>query len=201
MKSVNCKTNADGLNKKPHQFRIGDIVSFRLKLSDRGDKQAAYDVKYLHNEAIDLLIQKAAIENRFSGYLKKVEDRYLVKEINSYILFPLQLSPWEMPPADTAENQAISFSLLNLDKPNAIVAGLFSHNFIPAYKKAVQYFKNEIEAEATISRLSPHAVYVTLFDGAMQAKLPVAAVEEKVGDSVAVLITHLTPYRLVIKRV
>ena len=89
-KSVNCKTDADGTGKKPHQFRLGDGVSFQLKLSDRGDKMTAHHVKFTHNTAIDLLVQKAAIENRFSGYLKIVGDKYFVKEWDNYILFPLQ---------------------------------------------------------------------------------------------------------------
>lgn len=200
-KSVNCRTNSDGLNKKPHQFRMGDVVSFQLRLSDRGDKQAAYNIKYLHNEAVDLLIQKAAIENRFNGYLKKVEDKFFVKEWDSYILFPLQLSPWEKPPVETAENQPISFSLLNLGKPNAIVAELFSHNFTSVYKKALQHFKNEITTEAIVSRITPHAVYVTLFEGEMQGKLASAKEGYKEGDKTEVKITHLTPYKIAIKEV
>src|SRR5205809_1148100 len=117
LKSVNCKTNAADGENKPQAYRLGDRVSFQLKLSDRGDKMAAYNVKFLHNESIDLLIQKAAIENRFSGYLKIVDDKYFVKEWESYILFPLQLSPWEKPPVESAANEAISFKLINLEKP------------------------------------------------------------------------------------
>lgn len=200
-KSVNCKTDADGINKKPHQFRLGDVVSFQLRLSDRGDKQTAYNVKYLHNEAIDLLIQKATIENRFSGYLKKIEDKYFIKEIDSYILFPLQLSPWEKPPVESAENVAISFSLLHLDKPNAIVAELFSHNFTPAYKKAMQHFKNEMDAEGVISRITPHAAYISLFDDEMTGKLNGDFSTLKEGDKLNVNITHLTPYKMAIKQV
>lgn len=201
-KSVNFKTTT-GKGKKAHQFRIGDGVEFRLRLSDRGDKMAAYDVQFKHNTGISLLIQKAMIENRFSGYLKKVEENYFVKEIESYILFPLKLSPWEVPPVETATNEAISFSLLNLDKPNGLAAELFSHNYTPAYKKAVQHFKNEIDVEATITRISPHAVYIDLFEGGMQAKLNLSDMDEtlKIGDAVQVLITHLTPYRVVVKPV
>src|SRR5688572_18765321 len=124
-KSVNFKTEAAS-GKKSHQFRLGDGVNFQLRLSDRGDRMAAYNVKFTHNTAIDLLIQQAAIENRFSGYLKIVEDKYFVKEWESYILFPLQLSPWEVPPVETAANEAISFKLENLEKPNTIIAELFS---------------------------------------------------------------------------
>ncbi|MBL7730049.1 MAG: hypothetical protein JNM88_02645 [Chitinophagaceae bacterium] len=202
-KSVNCKINADDINKKPHQFRLGDVVSFQLRLSDRGDKMTAYNVKYLHNEAIDLLIQKSALENRFSGYLKKVDDKYFVKELNSYILFPLKLSPWEMPPAQAAENVAIAFSLANLEKPNALVAELFCHSFIPEYKMAWQHFINEIDADAIVTRISPHAVYLGLFDNKIQAKLSLKdAGNEKLkeGDTIPVKITHLSEDKIAVKR-
>lgn len=203
-KSVNCKTGLEQTGRKTHHFRIGDVVSFQLRLSDRGDKMTATDVRFLHNEKLDLLIQKAAIENRFAGYLKKVEDRYFVKEFDSYIFFPLQLSPWEKPPVETAENQAISFRLLNLEKPNAIVAELFSHNYSSVYKKALQYFNNEIDAEAVVTRVTPHGIYLDLFDGGMQAKLPAPGEGQQVpqpGDTLQVRFTHLTPTRVVVRRV
>jgi len=202
-KSVNCKTDVAG-GKKPHQFRLGDGVSFQLKLSDRGDKMTAYNVKFTHNTAIDLLIQKAAMENRFSGYLKVIADKYFVKEWDNYILFPLQLSPWEKPPVETAANEAITFRLLNLEKPNGIVAELFSHAYIPEYKMALQHFKNEIDVKAKVSKVSAHAVYLDLFDDKIRAKLPLSDFEKeevKEGDEVAVLITHFTNTRIVVKRI
>jgi hypothetical protein len=152
---------------------------------------------------LDLLIQRAAIENRFSGYLKKTGDKYFVKEWNSYIFFPLQLSPWEKPPVETAENEAISFRLLNLDRPNSIVAELFSHNYIPEYRKAVQHFKNEIAIDAVVYKISPHGIYLNLFDDKIQAKLPVGSTEVSPineGDTIPVLITHLSNTRIVVKR-
>lgn len=203
-KAVNCKTNAADSGKKPHQYRLGDEVSFQLKLSDRGDKMTAYNVKYLHNTAIDLLIQKAVIENRFAGYLKIVEGKFFVKEWDSYVLFPIQLSPWEKPPVETAANEAISFKLLNLVKPNSIVAELFSHNYIPEYKKALQHFNNKIDIEAVVYKISPHAVYVNLFEDKIQAKLQLTNEEKdqlKEGDTIKVLITHLTNSRIVIEKV
>ena len=134
--------------------------------------------------------------------MKLIDDTFFVKELNSYILFPLQLSPWELPPSLTAINKAISFSLLNLDKPNRIVAELFSHSYIPEYKKAFQHFMNEIEIDAVVKRISPHAVYVELFGEKFQAKIPLSAFGEKEvkeGDMIPVLITHLTPAKVVVK--
>lgn len=200
-KSVNCKTNATDSDRKPNQYRLGDEVSFSLKLSDRGDKMTAYNVRLLYNPAIDLLIQKAAIENRFSGYLKKVEDQYFVKEWDSYILFTLQLSPWEKAPAATAENEPVAFRLINLDKPKSLAAELFSHNYIPEYRKAVQHFQNGISIEAVVARVSPHAIYLNLFTDQLQAKLPVKDGKQlKEGDKVAVKITHLTNKRIIVAK-
>lgn len=202
-KSVNCKTNSPDSDRKPNQYRLGDEVSFSLKLSDRGDKMTAYNVRFLHNTAIDLLIQKAAIENRFSGYLKKIDNKYFVKEWDSYILLPLQLSPWELPPAPTAENVAISFSLVNLDKPNAIKAELFSHFYIPEYKKAELYFEKQFDINAVVSKITPFGVYLNLFGDKIQAKLPLTPEEKatiKEGDIIKVLIAYLAPTKIVIKK-
>ena len=202
-KSVTFKTNPEATGKKAQFFRPGDTVSFQLKLTDRGDKQTAYNVKFLHNTQISLLVQKAAIENRFSGYLKKVDDKYYVKEWNSYIFFPIQLSPWEVPPVETAENEAITFRFINPEKPNSLVAELFSHNYLPEYKKAVQHYKNEIAIDTVVSRVLPHGIYLNLFGEQMQAKLPYDAAKDsnvKPGDIIPVLITHLTNTRVVVKR-
>jgi len=202
-KSVNCKTDAIVKGKKPHQLKIGDNISFQLKLSARGDKMTAYNIKFLHNTALSLLIQKAAIENRFSGYLKKIEEKYFVKEWDHYIIFTLQLSPWEKPPVESAENEAITFTLLNLDKPNSIVAELFSHNYIPEYKMAMQHFKNKTTAEGMVYKISPHAVYLNLFSDKIRAKLKVNNKEIEninIGDKIPVLITFLTSNRIVVER-
>ncbi len=203
-KSVNFKTNAADSGKKPHQFKLNDSVDFQLRLSDRGDKMTAYNVKFIHNEAVDLLIQKSAIENRFAGYLKIVDGKFFVKEVESYVLFPIQLSKWEKEPVETAANVAISFKLINTDKPNSIAAELFSHNYISEYKKALQHFDKKIDIEAVVYKVSPHAVYLDLFGDKMQAKLTVTEAEKetiKAGDIIPVTIVHLTNNRVVVKRV
>jgi ribosomal protein S1 len=211
-KTVNCKTGEneqlkpDGSKKtkKAHQFRIGDEVNFQVKRSDHGDKMVAYNIKFLYNTALEKLINKAAVENRFSGYFKIVDDELFVKEWDSYIFFPLKLSKWEKPPAETAFNEAINFKLLNLDKPNAIAAELFSHDFIPEYREALEHFKNKTPIEATVSKVSPFAAYLDLSGDKIQAKiqLPAEGFEEvKVGDKIKVIITYLSSSRIVVERV
>ena len=202
-KSVNFKTTESDSGKKPHQFRVGDVVNFQLRLSDRGDKMTAHKIKFQHNDAINLFIQRASYENRFTGYLKKVEDQLYIKEVDSYIFFPLQLSPWEHPPVESAENQLIAFSLLNLDRPNAIVATLFSHVYIPQYKSAEVHFENKMPIKGVVSRVSPYAIYIDLFAGAMQGKLPLTENSEtppEVGSEIEVIIEFLSPFKLALKK-
>lgn len=202
-KSVNCKTDVADEGKKKRRFRIGDEVSFQLKLSDRGDKMTAHKVKFLYNTSLEVLINKAATENRFTGYLKEVDDELFVKERDSYHFFPLKLSKWEHPPAEEAFNEAISFRLIHLDKPNAIAAELFSHNFIPEYREALQCQKEKKVIEATVARISPYAAYLNLFSGKIQAKLPLKddVGTTKEGDKLSVRITYLNANRIAVEKV
>jgi hypothetical protein len=211
-KSVNFKTNEKGPVKakedkkrnKPHQFRIGDEVNFQVKLSDRGDKMIAYNINFLYNTELEKLVNRAKIENRFSGYLKIADDDLFVKEWDSYIFFPLKLSKWEKPPAESAFNEAISFKLVNLEKPNAIAAELFSHDFIPEYRKALEHFKSKKPMEAIVSKVSPFAVYLDLFGNKIQAKmeLPVEGMKEiKPGDKLNVTINFLSSSKIVVEQI
>ena len=210
-KTVNCKideqeqlkhNNTKG--KKLHKFRIGDEVAFQVKRSERGDNMIAYKVKFLYNKELEKLISKAALENRFSGYFKIVNDEFFVKEWDSYIFFPLQLSKWENPPAESAFNEAISFKLLNLDKPHAIAAELFSHDYIPEYRKALEHFEKKTSIEAIVNKVSPFAAYLDLFGNKLKAKiqLPTDGLEKlKAGDKIKVIITYLSSSRIVVERV
>ena len=184
-----------------HIFRIGDAVKFETRPSLRGEKMVAANLKYLYNTSLEILINKAKVENRFAGFLKEVDGQLYIKERDSYIFFPLRLSKWENPPADSAYNDVISFKLANIDKPHALVAELFSHDFIPAYRKAMEHFRNRKSTEAIVSKVSPFAVYLNLFGGEIVAKMSTTGQNREVinmGDRIEVKITHLTASRIVI---
>ncbi|MBO9657961.1 MAG: hypothetical protein J7527_03975 [Chitinophagaceae bacterium] len=199
MKSVNCKTiSPDG--KKLHHFRVGDNIQFQLRLSDRGDKMTAYNIKFLYNTHLEVLLNKAVEENRFAGYLKKVDDGWLIKERNSYIFFPLRLSKWEAQPAEEAVNEVINFSIQNQGKRNQLYAELFSHSYIPEYKQAVELSKQQKPVEATVTRVSQYAAYVTILGGKIQSKLENGIDGLKEGDKLEVKITYITPYRVVVEK-
>ncbi|HRP30760.1 MAG TPA: hypothetical protein PKV73_02685 [Agriterribacter sp.] len=205
-KTITCRTNnPEGQPaRKAHRYRVGDTVRFQIKGADRGKRLIAFNLQYLYNTAIEQLIHKAATDNRFTGYLKRVDDALFVKEIGSYIFFPLVLSPWEFPPVENNFNEPVEFKLLHLDKPNSLTAELFIHHFIPEYRQAVQHFKNKTPLTATVSRVTSHSAYVDCFNNKIQAKLQIpgdALAVTKVGDGVSVIIVHLTNTRIVVEKI
>lgn len=194
------------LIKKAHTFHIGDDVTFVISPSAKGDKMVAELIEFRFNNAFSDLIHKAATENRFSGYLKKVDDRYFVKESGSYILFPLVLSPWEIPPHDNQVNETIFFKFNNIDKPAAVTASLFKSQFIPEYKTALDHNKSKKPADANVTKITPFGIFITLFNGKIQAKIPTVKEQDgktgiiKTGDVIKVLITYINPLKIVVEK-
>ncbi|MCW3091087.1 MAG: hypothetical protein JWP81_2156 [Ferruginibacter sp.] len=198
------KLKAEKIIKKVHRFHVGDEVSFVINRSARGDKMIADCIEFRFNNALDNLINKSEIENRFVGYLKKVDDNYFVKETGSYIFFPLKLSPWERKPSESSLNEPFFFKLENIDKPDKVTAAPFKSLYIPEYMAAMKYFKNKAPVEAVIYKITPHGIFVNILGDKIQAKLPVPNEREssstlktlKVGDGVKIIITYLGSSRI-----
>ncbi len=209
-KTINFQTDIKDLAKtgvsskdKKHHFRTGDTVNFQLKLTPRGDRLNAYNVKFLYNNELDKLIQKANIDNHFKGFLKVVDDAYFVKELDSYLFFPLVLSQWEVKPSEETFNEAFEFRLVNLDKQN-VAAELIHPSYIPAFKTAMKLYKSKTPVEATVSRISPYAIYLNIVGKELQAKLPLLPEEQdklRTGYTVKVLITYLSSSKIAVEKV
>jgi hypothetical protein len=203
------KLKAEKIIKRIHHFHVGDEVSFIINLSARGDKMIADCIEFRFNNALDNLINKSAIENRFVGYLKKVDDDYFVKETGSYIFFPLKLSPWERKPQDSNLNEPYFFKLENTDKPDKATAAPFKSVFIHEYAIAMQYFKNKTPIDATVFKITPHGIFVNVIGNKIQAKIPIskknenksAEVDVKIGDTIKIIITYIGSSRIVVERI
>lgn len=197
------KLKAAKIIKKKHKFHIGDTVSFIIVLSPRGDKMIADHIQFKYNNPLDSLINKAAIENRFVGYLKKVDTRYFVKETGSYVLFPLLLSPWEKAPHEDKLNEPVFFKLENIDKPDKATASMYKSVYIPEYMAAMQHFKNKTIIESTVYKITPHGIFVNVMGEKMQAKIAIDKTKEtlvKVGDTIKIRITYLGSSKIIIEK-
>lgn len=188
---------------KKHEFHIGDTVSFKVGMSDRGDRMVATGIKFLYNTALEVLINRAQTENNFIGYLKVADGKYFVKEIDSYLFFPLQVSPWQMIPTEKELNVAVTFSLENLDKKDRITAKLYNNSYIPEFYIAVKAHKAKTPIDAEVYKITPHGIYLNLVGEKVRSKLPNKENDTtlKVGDNIKVMITHLGNSRIVVEPV
>ena len=156
----------------------------------------ASSIQYLYNTALDVLINKAATENNFIGYLKVIDDHYFVKEIDSYLFFPVPMSPWQIKPTDAELNEAVTFALENLDKKEKITAKLYNNKYIPAFYTAVKLNKTNTPVDATVYKVTPHGIYLNLIDDKIQVKLPFKE-GVQVNDIVPVKIVYLSPAKII----
>ena len=203
------KLKQEKIIKKVHQFHVGDEVSFMIHLSGRGDKMVADCLQFHFNNALDNIINKSFVENRFVGYLKKVEDDYFVKETGSYIFFPLILSPWEKRPREDNLNEPVFFKIDNVDKPDKVTAALFRSEYIPEYMYALQCVKKHTVLDAVVNKVTPHGIFVNVIDKKIQAKIATdkkadpaeTATAIKIGDVIKVVITYLGTSKIIVERV
>lgn len=194
------------LIKKPHRFLIGDNVKFVIKKSSSNIFFADH-VIYEYNNSLEVLIEKARVSNKFLGYIKIVEEKYFIKEIDSYLFFPLQLSRFEINPEISSTEKPVSFKMLNIEKPDKICAELYNHNYIPGYKIAIRQFKNEELIAAVVKKITPYGVFVVLSESQLEAKLSYNEnISNKINNqeinlekTIQVKIKHLTGDRIVIE--
>lgn len=184
--------------KKKRIFHIGDTVSFNVALSGRGDRMVASNIEYLYNTALDVLINKAKTENNFIGYLKVVDDKYFVKEIESYLFFPVPLSPWQIKPTEAELNEAVTFALENTEKKEKITAKLYNNKYIPEFYTAVKLNKANTAIDATVYKVTPHGIYLNLIEDKIQVKLPFKE-GVQVKDIIPVKIVYLSPFRIIVE--
>jgi hypothetical protein len=190
-----------GLIKKIHQFHIGDVVSFVTTPPDKGGKKLAAQIQYLYNTALDVLINKAKTDNFFTGYLKLADDKYFVKEIDSYLFFPLTSSPWWVRPTERELNESVTFSLENLDKKDKITAKLTKNSYVPEYYTAQKLHQSKTVIDAKVYKISPHGIYLNVVGDKVQGKITPAETEDlKTGDTVKVRIHFLSPTKIVLER-
>ena len=176
--------------KKTHHFMVGDVVSFQVKLSDRGDRMMATAVEFLYNNALDVLINKSMLNNKFIVYLKMVDDKYFVKEIDSYLFFSVPFSPWQIIPKELDLNEQVNFSLENTERKEKIFAALFNNNYIPEFEQAVKLFKSKTVISAEVYKISAHSIYLNIVGNKIKSKIDI---EEgiQIGDKINILISFL----------
>ncbi len=194
--------------KKTHRFLMGDHVNFSIKKTGaNGSQLYATNLQYQYNTALELLINTALVENKFLGYIKVTDEQYFIKEIDSYLFFPLSVSPYEKAPVEKEHPEPVLFKFENIEKPDKITASLYNHQYIPEFLTAVQHFKKQTVVDAMVFKITAFGIHVHLFDGKLKSKLDLDSsladlVEQKKiqpGTIIPVVIRHLSPFKIVIE--
>ncbi len=194
--------------KKPHRFLMGDQVSFILKKTGaNGSQQYASNLQYQYNTLLELLLNKAQTENKFLGYIKVSDDNYFIKEIDSYLFFPLTVSPYEIAPTEKEAADPVYFKFEKIDKPEKISASLYNHNYIPEFLIAVQHFKKQTVVDATIRKITAFGIHIDLIKDKLPTKLNIdESLTKKIVDKslvvnsiIPVKIKHLSPLKIVVE--
>jgi ribosomal protein L21E len=192
------------LIKKAHHFMIGDMVSFNLKLADKSDKMLAVNIEYLYNNALDMIINKATTDNNLKGYLKVADDKFFVKEMESYVFFPVHISPWQVLPSVDELNEPVQFSLDHPEKKDKAIAILNKVKYIPEYNTAIKLFKDKTIIDAEVYKVTAHGIYLNIVKDKVQAKLAPdqkALQEFKPGDIIPVRINFLSHKKIAVEKV
>ena len=67
----------------------------------------------------------------------------------------------------------------------------------------MKYFRDKATIPATVTKVSPYAVYLDVAGDGLAAKLPVTAagvVGYQPGDKITVMITYLGPHKIVVEK-
>lgn len=204
--SLDASPESAAKSYKKHNYLIGDIVSFKLKATQKGQRMMAADITFLYNNALDVLITKAQEKNHFTGYLKFADNKYFIKEIESYIFFPVEVSAWQIMPEVDEMEDPVDFTLQNLERKEKISASLLNNNYIPEFKQAIKHFKSKKPVEATVTKISHHSIYLNLLGDKIKSKISfsknkeVATLAENLepGNVIPVIITHIGKDRVVV---
>ena len=135
----------------------GDQVEFTF--DEHEGKPCASNVRFIGNASIDALrsdFEKGAV---LQGYLKKVENKYYIKDIDTHFFIRLNIGPDEMDIEevyDNSINEKREYKIVSISERNAMKAVLLHRKFNPAYKHIVK--GETYEAEVLIDQKSGYRI-------------------------------------------
>ncbi len=139
------------------------------------------------------MLTKAEIENKFLGYLKIIEDRLYIKEVETYLFIPIDFSKWELLPEDNLINTMVSFKLTNTNKINKLFAKLLDSKHHQEFQIIKDYWTKGAILTARITKLNPASISLDLLNGQFKGKLTQVYKDEEfsVGQLIEVRITNI----------
>jgi len=109
-------------------MREGDKVVFDVSKSDDGSPMGV-NIQFVNNLNLDSLRKDFEKGSMLKGYLKKVEERYYVKDLDTYMFIPIVVSKYELNASEFYEmrlNELVEYKLIRFTSKN-MIWGLLCH--------------------------------------------------------------------------
>jgi predicted RNA-binding protein with RPS1 domain len=139
-------------NKYYKHVNKGDKVNFELDLN--GEKGVeAINVSFIQNASLDQLKKDFENNTLLKGFLKKIGDKYYVKDRETYIFIRLIVANYEINVKEVYEdnlNRLIDYKIITLTDKNKIRAINNSRQFLPESILLVEGNKTEGLVVATV---------------------------------------------------
>lgn len=131
--SSNCKKSYKHIIK-------GDKVNFELNPNgEKGDE--ATNISFIQNTNLDSLRKDFENNKSLKGFLKKIDNKYYVKDKNTYIFIRLIVASYEINLKEVYEdnlNKLIDYKIITLKDNNKIRAININRQFLPESKMLVE---------------------------------------------------------------
>jgi hypothetical protein len=176
-----------------HQFSYGDELSFKLNQSRRDpSKLEAYDLTFIRNQRIDLLLEEAKTNEPLRGYIKKHSSgKWMIKHAASYVHIPIQITDWEINTAAVyaaREDEIVNFKLTQTEQVHKLAAVLVDAQFAPEYYAVLALQKSQEITPASLVGKNEDGYFTTLLDGKVEAFLPIS---QNLTDAERALLSNL----------
>jgi len=171
----NKTKDLEGLKKTKHKFCLGDEVQFRLRKSSLKDQSdfEAYDLIFIKNRRIELLLEEANNNKILKGYLKLIgDDNFYVKHIPTYIFIKLKISKSETCLQENyfqKINSLVEFELTQSENTDKLLAVFKDRKFREVDEKILNIIESGEIIVATIIGRNLKGYFVTILDDTIKS--------------------------------
>jgi ribosomal protein S1 len=143
--TTNCKKSYKHIYK-------GDKVSFEYNpIAD--EENEAKEISFLQNASLGSLKSDFEKGNSLKGFLKKIDDKYYIKDRDTYIFIRLIVASYEINIEEVYEdnlNKLIDYKIFTFTSKNKIRAININRQFLPECKLLVEGNKTEGQVVSTV---------------------------------------------------
>jgi len=199
-----------GLIDRVRSFSVGDEVQFKVRPSEnKRGKFVAYEIIFLGNDKRQKLIDQFLSGDKMLGYLKKFQDKFFVKHLETYVFVQIIISGWETDLQNIYEgriDKIVEFRLVDYKKIEKITGVLKDRKFIDEYHQIVDFFTKGTVVEALITGKNADGFFTTTFNGKAPGFIPyynkMSSIQKetflslKIHDIVQTKISHISNNQL-----